>query len=38
MTFDQLIEYNMRNIFFEIHTQNVVEELVPETVLLKNRT
>ena len=26
MTFDQLIEYNMRNIFFEIHTQNVVEE------------
>ena len=29
MKFGQLIEYNMRNIFLENHTQNVVEKLVP---------
>ena len=27
MKFGQLIEYNMRNIFLENHTQNVVETL-----------
>ena len=26
----QLIEYNMRNIFLENHTQNVVGKLVPD--------
>ena len=26
--FSQLIEYNMKNIFWENHTQNVAEELV----------
>ena len=31
--FDQLIEYNMRNIFLEKHTQNVVEELFPDPLL-----
>ena len=31
--FDQLIEYNMRNIFFlkKNYTQNVVEKLAPDT-------
>ena len=27
MTFDQLIKFNMRNIFLENHTQNEVEKL-----------
>ena len=29
MKFDQLIEYNIRNIFLGNHTQNMVEKLVP---------
>ena len=29
MKFGQLIEYNLRNIFFESHTHNVVEKLAP---------
>ena len=33
MKFGQLIEYNMRNIFLENHTQNVVEKLVPDPFL-----
>ena len=33
MKFGQLIEYNMRNIFLENHTQNVVEKLVPDSFL-----
>ena len=36
MKFGQLIEYNMRNIFLEKHTQNVVEKLVPDH-FLKNQ-
>ena len=35
MKFGQLIEYNMRNIFLENHTQDVVEKLSPDP-LLKN--
>ena len=30
MKFGQLIEYNMRNIFLENHTQNVVDKLDPK--------
>ena len=33
MKFDQLIGYNMKNIFLENHTQNVVEKLVPDPYL-----
>ena len=29
MKFGQLVEYNMRNIFLENHTQNLVEKLFP---------
>ena len=32
----QLIEYSIRNIFLEYHTQNVVEKLVPDS-FLKNQ-
>ena len=35
MKIGQLIECNMRNIFMENNTQNVVEKLVPDT--LKNQ-
>ena len=28
--FGQLVEYNMRNIFVENHTQNVLEKLFPD--------
>ena len=28
--FGQLIEYNMRNIFLENHTENIAEKLVPD--------
>ena len=34
--FGHLIEYNMRNIFFEIHTQNVTEKLIADP-FLKNQ-
>ena len=30
MKFDQIIEYNMRNIFLKNHTQNLVAKLVPD--------
>ena len=33
MTFDQLIEYNMRDIFLEKSYTNVVEKLVPDLFL-----
>ena len=33
MKFGQLIEYIMRKLFFENHTQNVVEKLVPDPFL-----
>ena len=33
MKFDQLIEHDMRNIFPENLTQNVVEKLFPDTFL-----
>ena len=33
MKFGQIIEYNMRNIFLENHTQNVVERLFPDPFL-----
>ena len=33
MKFGRLIEYNMRNIFLENHTQNGVEKLVPDPFL-----
>ena len=37
--FDQLIEYNMRNIFLENYTQNAVEKLVLDPFIKnKNRT
>ena len=36
MTFALLIEYIMKNIFLENHTQNVVEKLFPD-LLLKSR-
>ena len=31
MKFGQLIEYNMRNIFDEKNTQNVLEKLFPDS-------
>ena len=31
----QLIEYNMRNIFLENHTQGVVEKLIPDALMKK---
>ena len=33
MKSSQLIEYNMRNIFNENHTQNVLEKVFPEPYL-----
>ena len=36
MTFGQLIEYNMRNVFVESHTQNTTKKLFPEP-FLKNQ-
>ena len=33
MKFGQLIEYNMRNIFFDKHTQNMLEKLFPDPYL-----
>ena len=33
MIFGQLIECNMRNIFLQDHTQNLVERLVPDLFL-----
>ena len=33
MKFGQLIEYNMRRIFLENHTQNAVEKLVQDPFL-----
>ena len=36
MKFGQLIEYNMRDIFAENHTQNVLEKLFPD-LYLKNQ-
>ena len=36
MKFVQLIGYNMRNIFLENHTQNVVEKLVPDPLIKIN--
>ena len=33
MKIGYLIEYNMRNIFLENHTQNVTEKLVPDPFL-----
>ena len=33
MKFGQVIEYNMRNIFLQNHTQNVVEKLFPNPFL-----
>ena len=30
MKFSQLLEYKMGNIFLEIHTQNIVERIVPD--------
>ena len=33
MKFGQLVEHNMRNIFVENHTQNVLEELFPDPYL-----
>ena len=36
MKFDQLIEYNMRDIFLKNHTRNVVEKLFPDP-FLKNQ-
>ena len=33
MKFGQLIEYNMRNVFLENHTQNAVEKLVLDPFL-----
>ena len=37
MKLDQLIEYNMRNIFLKNHIKNVVEKLFPDP-FLKNQT
>ena len=34
--FDQLIEYNTRNIFLKHYTQNVVKKLFPDS-FLKNK-
>ena len=36
MKFNQLMKYNMRKIFLENHTQNVVEKLFPDP-FLKNQ-
>ena len=36
MTFGQLIEYNMRNIFLKNHTQNGMEKLVLDPFLVIN--
>ena len=36
MTFGQLIEYNMRNIFQDNHTQNALGQQVPDP-LIKNK-
>ena len=33
MKFGWLIGYNMRNLFLEIHTQNVVKKLFPDPFL-----
>ena len=33
MKFGLLIEYNMRNIFVEKHTQNLLEKLFPDPYL-----
>ena len=33
MKFGQLVDWNMRNIFIENHTQNVVEKLVLDPFL-----
>ena len=33
MKFDQLIEYNTRDILLKNHTQNVVEKLFPDPYL-----
>ena len=33
MKFGQLIEYNIRNIFVENHSQNVLEKLFPDPYL-----
>ena len=35
MKFDQLIEYNKRNIFFKIHAENEVGRLVQTSLFLK---
>ena len=37
MKFGQLMEYNMTNIFFLNHTQNVEEKLFPDPFLKKAR-
>ena len=36
MTFGQLIEYNMRSIFIENHSKNVMKKLAPDR-FIKNR-
>ena len=36
MKYGQLTEHNMRNIFFENHSQNVMEKLFPDP-FLKNQ-
>ena len=36
MKFGELIEYNMKNIFLEKSSQNIVEKLVPDT-FMKNQ-
>ena len=33
MKFGQLTEYNMKNMFFENHAQNLKEKLVPDPFL-----
>ena len=37
MKFRRLIECNTRNIFLKNHTQNVVEKLVPDPFIKKNK-
>ena len=37
MKFSQLLEYNLRNIFLENHTKNVVEKLFPDPFLKKSK-
>ena len=34
MKFDQLIEYNKRNIFFKNHAENEAERLFPGSLLI----